>query len=178
MPERDAKVKPVEIVLVLSPEKKYRSTTLNYIKSLIVQEGFLCIYLSATWPYPALMKFFEEENVPAEYFFVIDVTPGGTPATSDANVLSIASPSALTDMSLATATALQSLPKGKRALVLDSVSTLLMYNSAGSVTKFAYYLTNKSRELGASTVFLWGNDEMDKKVKTELVKMCDRTVYL
>ncbi len=88
-------------------------------------------------------------------------------------------PQALTNISIALTSAIESLPKDNdKLLILDTLSTLMLYNEAGTVTRFAHVLTEKLRAWGVKSVILTLEEETDKKIIAQLGQFCDKTINI
>lgn len=92
------------------------------------------------------------------------------------NAVFVGSPKDLTDISIATTMAIKSVPKGYRLLFIDSISTLGLYNDAGTVAKFTHFLINKMRELKCTGVIISLEKETDEKMISQLSQFCDKIV--
>jgi len=94
------------------------------------------------------------------------------------NFLTIDSPQFLTEMSIAVSQAMAALPKGgEKYFMLDSVSSLLIYNNAGTVARFLHFLTGKLREWGARGV-LFAVDTEVKELLPYISQFVDDTVRI
>ena len=74
--------------------------------------------------------------------------------------------------------AVKSLPTKKKFLFLDSLSTLSIHNSAGSVNQFAHFLTANMREWGVIGVIISLERETERDLIDELAQFCDLSVEL
>ena len=73
-------------------------------------------------------------------------------------------PRSLTNISIVLTTALESLPKEHdRILMLDTLSTMLLYNEAVIISRFMHSLISRLRELGIKSIFFTLEEETDKK---------------
>ena len=109
---------------------------------------------------------------------VIDAITPVSSGTRAGNAIFAGSPRALTSISLTATNAVNKLPKGKRVLFLDSVSTLLTYNQFGTVTKFSQFLINKMREWNISGVILSLEKETDQNLVGQLTQFVDRVIKI
>ncbi|MEK6871926.1 MAG: hypothetical protein AABX16_03410 [Nanoarchaeota archaeon] len=109
---------------------------------------------------------------------VIDAITPVSSGTRAGNAIFVGSPRALTSISLTATNAVNKLPKGKRVLFLDSVSTLLTYNQFGTVTKFSQFLINKMREWNISGVILSLEKETDQNLVGQLTQFVDRVIKI
>lgn len=165
------------ILLFLTSAKKYMSSNIDIIKYYVNKEDHFCVYLTVNRPYTSLINIFNKEKINTEKIFIIDgVTPVNEDLDRSGNVVFIGSPHGLTDMSIAITSALKSLPKNKRMLFLDSVSTLVIYNSLGTITKFTHFLINKMRTWHVKGIIISLEKETDEKLLGQLSQFCDDTI--
>jgi KaiC/GvpD/RAD55 family RecA-like ATPase len=167
-----------EIMLVLTSANRY-SSILPVAVSALVKKKSYGIYVTVNKPYTTLREDFRRKGIDMERLFFIDAVTkmvGGASAPSK-NFIAIESPQFLTEMSIAISQAMSALPKGDRFLILDSVSSMLIYNSAGTVARFMHFLSGKLREWGVRGVFM----AVDTDVETLLpyiTQFVDKTVRI
>lgn len=172
-----ADMKEGKIILFLTSAKKYMSSNLDIIKHYVNNKGFYCVYVTVNRPYGSLIKVLEENKIDTKKIFFIDsITPVSTGTQRIDNVVFIGSPRGLTNISITASTALNSLPKGKRLLFLDSLSTFSVYNDTGSVTKFAHFLVNRMREWNITGAIISLEKETDENMLAQLVQICDKSI--
>lgn len=63
-------------------------------------------------------------------------------------------------------------------LLIDSISTFLMYNDETSVKQFLYYIINKLKMHEIAGFFLSTNDSQFKNLNTTITQITDRTIDL
>ena len=68
------------------------------------------------------------------------------------------------------------MPKEHRLLFLDSISTLILYNDTGSMTKFSHFLINKIKEGGCSGAIISLEKETDEKMISQLSQFVDKVI--
>ena len=172
-------LKEGEIILFVTPAEKYLSTNLEILKYYLNKQKDYCVYVTVNRPYASLITILKREKVATEKLFVIDaITPIGGAVQRAGNAVFIGSPQALTNISIAVTSAVQSLPKGKRFLFFDTVSALIVYNNTGSVTKFTHFLITKMREWDITGVLISLEKETDEKMLSQLTQFCDRCINI
>lgn len=180
--EKELRNLPFEaVVMFITESQNYFKDTVRIIKILVNELGLDGIYITVNKPYQSLAQLFNENKINVEKIFFIDCitkTVGGKPQITE-NCLFIASPQNLTELGVALAQAME-IMKGKpnKFLILDSLSTLLVYNNAGTVARFSHFLTTRIRLSKLKGIFIIVEKEMDKKLLTTLEEFCDKTIKL
>ena len=65
--------------------------------------------------------------------------------------------------------------KDNKFVLLDSISTLLIYNEPETISKFVHFLTVKMRVLNLSVILIGLNE--NQGFLAELSQYCDKTIY-
>jgi hypothetical protein len=73
---------------------------------------------------------------------------------------------------------MSAIPSKNKSLFVDSISTLLIYNRAETVSKFLHFLTGKIRVLNLNGVLLSTEKELDPEFADQLEQFVDKTVDL
>jgi hypothetical protein len=137
------------VTLLKLPLNKHANGIANFIKKLDKKK--LC-YLSLNTGYGALINFLNKKNIKTKNILFIDcVTKTIATPPKDQNCIYLTSPNALTQISLAIKRALKS---EINVILIDSLSTLLVYHNQNTLTKFVHDLVHKVKETeGISLVF-------------------------
>ncbi len=179
MASKLADCKKDQIVLFLISSEKYVSTNNRILKYYINNKKCYCVYITVNRAYVSLMNLFGKERIDTKKMFIIDaITPLATGVQRAGNVVFIGSPNGLTNISITATEALKSMPKENRILFLDSLSALILYNSAGSVAKFTHFLANRMKawDIGGAVISM--EKETDEKMISQLSQFCDKVVKL
>ncbi|VVB53641.1 Uncharacterised protein [uncultured archaeon] len=141
-------------------------------------EGYSIILVSAGRPYTNLLRVYNEKKVDVSKIFFIDCLSKHTIKTEDsANVAFMDDVSDLTSISIAVSEAARTLPN-KKFLLIDSLSSMLIYNDPAVYTRFIHSTITKLRVSQVSCGLLSYNAESDREVKKEVAMFCDKTVKL
>jgi KaiC/GvpD/RAD55 family RecA-like ATPase len=172
-----SELKKGEIILLVTSAEKYLSTSMQVLKHYCDGKKS-CIYVTVNKPYASLIKILNQHEINTERIFIIDgITPTSAGNKEKENVIFIGNPRELTSISISTISAIKNLPKEK-VLFFDSLSTLLIYNDSGSVTKFAHFLINKMKSLEISGVIISLEKEMDEKMRSQISQFVDKVVEI
>jgi len=164
-----------QVIVVVIEAKEYLRINLKILSYLVGKKDHECVYLSMNRPYENLVKLFEKNNIDPEKFFFIDTISkmiGGRTPEKD-NVLYIDSPHGLTNISIALSKAMNSLKAKERFLFFDSISTMLIYNKAGTVTKFAHFIAGRTRALNIKGILVSLEKETEQKIINQMAPFVD-----
>lgn len=167
------------IILVISDAKETLKININILKILMIGETS-GLYITINQPYKSLIKILKENNINIKNLFFIDCiteTIHGKPERTR-KCLFISSPKGLTELGIAVSEVLESIKKREKFMFMDSLSTLLIYNSAGSIAKFSHFLMNKIRLANVTGIFISIEKEMDKKLISQLSSFSDRIIMI
>jgi KaiC/GvpD/RAD55 family RecA-like ATPase len=162
------------IYLLLVEPSDYAGATVDIIRRLLREDANI-IYVSVNKPAPAIIARLKESEVDSKGIYFIDcATAAVSGETERKDKLISVAPQNLTGLSLAINELLDEL-KGKRAVVFDSMNTLLVYNPLATIEKFAHFTTNKIRLKNASCVLI-STGELSKELLSLLEGVCDKTI--
>ena len=137
--------------------------------------------MTVSKPYNTIINILNKSGIKTDRIFFIDCITSLSTSSSvmRAGNCVFCQPQALTNISIALTNAIESLPKDNdKLLILDTLSTLMLYNEAGTVTRFAHVLTGKLRAWGVKSIILTLEEETDKKIIAQLGQFCDKTITI
>lgn len=165
------------IISFLVAEDKYNETNISILKILINEFKMPGVYITVNKPYKSVAGTLKNNGIDTSKIFFIDtvtkLAKGEEPRTE--NCLFMESPESLTDLSIALGEAVNSIP-GDKFIFLDTLSTLLIYNEAGTVTKFAHFLTSRMRAWSVKGIIISLIKETKPELQAELAQFCDKIV--
>lgn len=147
----------------------------------------------------AVIDYFSQNNVPGVYVCVnrpyLDLVRGNTPfsgikfvdvvtaltgkdLTELPNVQYLDSPLALVEMDMAISENMQNIVSNKKFLFIDSVSTLLVYNSPQAVEKFCHTVISKNRNATTLVILLALDTAEHKNVLDSLHQFVDQSIVM
>jgi hypothetical protein len=175
------KLESNKVVLFIIDPKKYHSIHVKILKGIIEIKKFSGIYITVNKPYNALVRYLKENKIPNENVFFIDAISKSVSQEIrlTSNCLFIPSPSHLTDMGIALTQALESMKERKnKFLILDSISTLLIYNEFETVAKFVHFIVSRLRVFGLVGLIISVEKLLDEKMINILMEICDEVVEI
>lgn len=164
------------IVLTLIDPMRYQEATvdiLNYFTKKLPRG----IYVTLNKPFSVLMKTFENAGVPAESLFFVDGITNVPALEEGKDHACLGSGVGLSNLCIGISKAVNMF-EGEKFLLLDSLSTLLIYNDPKSVSKFAHLLTEKMRRWNTSGSLLTVEMNAEKDVVSQLAPFCDKVVKI
>ena len=170
-----------ELVLLVIPSEKVEEVNREILDYLVSKKGAICIYTTFSKPYNVVLKNLEKERINTDRIFLIDcVTPvSGPEEISGTKKVIFCQPNSLTNISISVTTALKSMSKDKnRVLILDTISTLMLYNSKNTVIKFIHHLSGEIRKYGVKSLIFTLDEESDKSMISEVSLFCDVALRL
>lgn len=152
-----------KVLLHILPAEGYFTEIAALIRAR-VSNGTHLIYVTAGKPYADLVGLFEGNGIDTSKIFFVDCITKhlSMPSPEADNCLFLDNPIDLTEMSIAINTIIKKLPSPK-ALLLDSLSTLFIYNNENLVGRFSNFLINRLRSYKVDTVFTVLESDADKK---------------
>ncbi len=135
------------------------------------------IYVTLNKPFAVLTKTFEKAGIPLGSLFFVDGITNVPAMQEDASHTCLGSGIDLSNLAIATSRAVNRFPEDK-FLVLDSLSTLLIYNDPKAVAKFAHLFTEKMRRWGAFGSLLTVEMNAERDVVLQLAPFCDKVLKI
>jgi hypothetical protein len=141
MVEKNSTSKKGKVILLLIPSNKYSPLICKYLKKMKVSSAG---YITVNKGYDVVQDLLKRSRIDTKHFFFIDcVTKTITQPQKASNCFFVSSPLALTEISLAVKNLTRNKPQ---ALVIDSLSNLLVYHLPKNLASFVYDLIDKVRQ--------------------------------
>jgi len=167
------------VVMVVSPAEKIIKNNTDILKVLI-RGRVLGVYITINQPYESITRILKDNGINTGKMFFIDcITKSiGGKAERHRNCLYIASPSGLTELGIAINQSLQMMKGVKKFLFMDALSTLMIYNSAGTIARFSHFIMSRVRLLGLTGIFVSIEKEMDEILMSQISQFCDKVIKI
>jgi archaellum biogenesis ATPase FlaH len=164
------------IVLCLVDPNRYQEAVESVLRYLTgrLHRG---IYITFNKPVATLTKLFEKVGLPVESLFFIDGITVVSSPVEERSYTFLGPATDLTNLCVATSRAVGRFDEEK-FIVLDSLSTLLIYNEGRAVCKFAHLLTEKMRRWGTSGFLLTVEMNPKRDLVPQLAPFCDKVVKI
>ncbi|MFA4955989.1 MAG: hypothetical protein WC556_03330 [Candidatus Methanoperedens sp.] len=167
------------IVLLVSSSSHYQENNLNILKLLLNDRKMSGIYINVTKSCDNISDLMRSNGIDISRLFFIDcvtLNSGFKPVKKD-TCLYVNSPSDLTEISIVLDQLVQTNTTEGKFLFLDSLSTLLIYNSPNITSKFAHFLTVKLRQWKITGILITLEKETDEKLLSLISQFADKIIY-
>lgn len=167
-------------VLVLTQPANHFNNYLDILEISSKEEGSttgICVTLTRT--VESLIKLLEARNIDTEKIFFIDCISkiSGAKQTRK-NCFYVSHPSNLTDMSIALTKAIENTGAGKKFFIVDSWSSLLIYNERKKVLGFSNFIINKLRANEINGFLITLSVKSDEEFAQGMSVFCDKVLVL
>jgi archaellum biogenesis ATPase FlaH len=161
--------------LVAINATEYQETTLGLVKQLSDNHSRI-LYISLNTLMTPLRHQFEDHGIDLKKFYFIDgVTKTVIPSPPEfPNTIFVPSPDALTKLSIAVTTALQSFDPD--IIYFESLSTLLIYEDVMAISQFVHLLVNKITAYGSRAIFTCLKGEKEQQLIKNLSLSLDKII--
>jgi hypothetical protein len=164
------------ILLVIVSKNAYSSKSTEILRALQSISNKIS-YVSFNHPYNSLIESVRKNGIDPSRLFIIDtVTASVQQPKPQTNCIFISAPNALTEISVAFSKSINQ-EKCDSAL-FDSLSALLVYESANSIIMFAHNIITKLKISNSRAVFLVLKEDIDGELMKDLYMFVDKVVEL
>lgn len=165
------------LYLLLARPDSIHAMNLLIMKKLQARE---CTPLIVTinQPFKILSKIYTQGGIDPETIFVVDAVTlysGGT-GTPGPKIRYVNNPGNLTDLGIAITETLKSMPEGKKCILFDSVSMLLIHIPTVTAAKFLHFVVNKLKLSDVSGIFLCVEKGLDPVILSQMEAFVDKIV--
>ncbi|MFH0971078.1 MAG: hypothetical protein V1835_00775 [Candidatus Micrarchaeota archaeon] len=165
------------IVLLLSSSNTYLETNIQLLRGLI-EGGHVIIYVTMIRPAAVLSKLFDENKIDKDKVYVVDcVTTLTQQYTKHTSHEVYVQPNNLSAIAMAVNEMALSL-EGRKVVIFDSPTTLMVYNSLNEIMKFALFLTSKIRLENLRGILLSVEEDSGSDILNGLKHVSDKVINL
>jgi len=154
-------------LLVIAPIESLQNEICNIIKQF---KNIPCIYIALNKPYTTIENMLKKQGCKKEDIYFIDCISSKIKAK---NATFVESPSALTTISISMTKLLEKI-KGDKLLVVDSLSTFLIYNDINTVARFVSSTIQKNK----NKLIMFTPKEKDKTLIEKVGPFFDEIIGL
>jgi hypothetical protein len=169
-----------KIYLCLTSAEHLRENSSGIIRSLLAK-GYVVVVVTTNQPYAILKKTYEKDGIDLSKVGFIDAITryavGEVPVGAK-GVRFTSSPSDLTQLGIAISDSLKDLSGRKAAILIDSVSTMLIYLPSTNLSKFIHFVSSKLKILDMVGIFLAVEDGLDPTLLSQLTTFVDHVVNM
>jgi hypothetical protein len=164
------------IVLTLIDPMRYQEAVLAVVR-YFAGKSAQGVYVTLNKPFSVLAKSFEKAGIPSGSLFFVDGVTNVPAVEETGDHACLGSGIDLSNLCIGISRAVGKL-KDERFLLLDSLSTLLIYNDSKTVSKFAHLLTEKMRRWNTQGSLLTVEMNTERDVVSQLAPFCDKVVKI
>jgi len=163
-------------LLVAQPEN-VGDMNLMVIKK-ILESRCTPLIVTVNKPYKVLTKVYAKDGINPESYYVIDAVTqySGGVCPQTPRVKYVNSPANLTDLGIAITEVIKQMPEGKKCIIFDSVSMLLIHIPSVTASKFLHFVVNKLQISDISGIFLSVEKGLDPLVMSQMSAFVDHVM--
>lgn len=168
------------IVLMIVKPKNYSEAILGLFRRFVGKEKIAGVYITVNKSFEKLSSELNFHNIDINNVKFIDMTTmmvGSTPIRAK-NVSYLESATDLTELMLLLDKKLGSLRKDNCFLILDSVSTLLVYNEPAAIEKLIHALIGKINKFRARGVIIMVQSKEHEGAIQTISQFCDKVAMI
>jgi KaiC/GvpD/RAD55 family RecA-like ATPase len=169
------------LTLVEVPADKHMSVNSEAIKILVNELGYTCVYITLSKTAVELDKLFKTEGVDTNKLFFIDAISQmyGETGKESKRFNYTGGPLDVDSITVSLRELLTSIQAEKKCVFLDSVTTVLLYNSLPRTIRFSKFLTRTLKQVGVDGVMVsMAKGKVTKGLTFELQKLCDEFISI
>jgi archaellum biogenesis ATPase FlaH len=167
------------IVMTVSDAEKMNQFTIKTLEYLVNERKMAGVYVTINRPYSKILSELQAKNIDTNSVIFIDAltkTVGGSAINSE-KCLYLNHINDLTELGIIITSAMKALSSKERYFVLiDSITTMLIYNDPQAVSKFLHFITAKFRLLNANGIFIGHRTEKLDSFYSQITVFCDRVL--
>jgi KaiC/GvpD/RAD55 family RecA-like ATPase len=167
------------VTLVQVPAEKHLAVNTEALKVLVNEMGYQCIYITLGKTCTELDKIYKKSGVETSKLYFIDAISRmyGNSKSDTKRCIYTNGPLDVDSITSSLREFLASLGEEKKCVFLDSVTTVLLYNSMPRTLRFSQFLTQTLKSMGVTGIMVSvAKGESTTKLVSELGKLCDEVV--
>lgn len=160
---------PTSHFLIITDADNYTQVLVDITKQLVDKNGFKCLHVLVNRTSSHIKDLLKRNNVKTEKIKFITCAIGEVKKEEI-----VVDPRNLTDLGIEISGAVKNL-KGKKFLMMDTLSNLLLYHNLQTIQSFVSYMNVKSENEDFGVIYLSIKEE---KLKGVIGVMCDKVVEI
>jgi len=179
--EKYGKIEKGWISIIQIPAERHMAVNSETLKVLVNELGYKCIYITLGKTFNELDKLYKKAGVETKNLFYIDAISQmyGQSQTSTKRCVYTSGPLDIDAITSVVHDLLTTLGKDNVCVFLDSVTTVLLYNSLPRTLRFSQFITKTLKDMGVTGVMVSvAKGEATAKLVEELKKYCDEVINI
>jgi len=165
------------VVLLVTSTAQYDLIIANLVKNF-AKKGMAGIFVTLNKSGEDLIGMLQKSGIDRKNLFVIDaISKKSAKPVQEQNISFVDSPQNLIEIEAVITDYAEGLPQGRGFLIIDSLSTLLVYNAEKTVERFVHMLGEKMRAMGVKSVFTIRSKTRPETMNV-LTQFCDKVINL
>jgi KaiC/GvpD/RAD55 family RecA-like ATPase len=167
------------VSLVQVPTEHHLVINTEALKVLINEMGYQCIYITLGKTCTELDKIYKKSGVDVSKLYFVDAISQmyGEKTSSSKRCVYTAGPLDVDSITSSLRDLLASLSAEKKCVFLDSVTTVLLYNSLPRTVRFSQFLTQTLKKMNVTGIMVSiAKGETTTRLVQELSKLCDEVL--
>lgn len=167
------------VTLITLPTEKHMDVNTEALKILINDMKFSCIYITLSKPFEELDKLFKSKGADTSSLYFIDAISNmyGPKKSETKRCIYASGPLDIDTITSSLRELLSSISSEKKCVFLDSVTTVLLYNSLPRTLRFSQFLTQTLKSMGVDGIMVSiAKGETTEKLVESLSKLCDEVI--
>ena len=165
------------VTLLETPAESCFEDVMDSVASMLEKEK-KGVYVTASRPYKYISKEMQKRNINKGSVLFIDCISRMVGDPGDGDCTYVENPASLEEISMYIISLLDKIESDKKFLIMDSISTLLIYNNSTAIKEFSMFLINKLRLEGVNGIMVTIEKQTPEELKHLLISMCDKKVYV
>jgi len=164
------------VLLDLNAENYFEAVM--HAVDFMLKKGRKGVFITVSRPYKYILREMQKRNIATENLLFIDCTSAMAGEHDGASCTYIENPAALEEIGMQIGSLLDAIKSEEKFLIVDSISALLIYNTAPSIKEFSMFLINKMRLEGVTGILVTIEKDVPEDIKRILIAMCDEVIYV
>jgi KaiC/GvpD/RAD55 family RecA-like ATPase len=168
------------ITVLEIPAVHHAAVNTESLRILINELGYSCVYITLSKQASELTSLYKRAGVQTNNLFFVDAISKmyGGGLVSSKKVVYASGPLDIENITSALQELLRSI-KGKKCVFLDSITTVLLYNSLPRTIRFSKFLTDTLKTLGIDEIMVSiTKGPATKQLVGELAKLADEIITI
>ncbi len=170
------------IGLVIVDPERFHEASMELVKHLSQEKNLPGIYIAGNQGYEALTRHFQKNQVDTQRITFIDCVtekPAGEGSSPSVNPVLVGSLEQLTELEIELQKALKRHADKNHFVLLDSITTFLVYHDEKTLQKFVHALSALVRaNPKSSALFMAVSGDEAKNLLTTMAQFCDKTIRI
>jgi KaiC/GvpD/RAD55 family RecA-like ATPase len=167
------------ISLVVVPSDAHMDVNKEALRLLVNDFKYSCVYITLSKTSSDLEKLFKSNGINTNNIYFVDAISQmyGESKTETKRCVFTSGPLDIDSITVALKELLRTINSDKKCVFLDSITTVLLYNSLPRTIRFTQFLTQSLKSMGVDGVMVSiAKGKATESLVKELSKLCDEAV--